>query len=53
MDIHTSHALDQERASLYADDIVAYVNALTECGDYVTLLSTRKPSLSDYDVHEV
>ncbi len=52
MNVHTSQASKEERISLYADDIVAYVHALTECEDYVTLSSVRKPSLSDYDAYE-
>ena len=50
---HIKHASNQEIASFFADDIVAYVQVLYECEDYVTLSNVKKPSLSDYDVVEV
>jgi hypothetical protein len=34
---------------LYDDNIVTYIEELQELGDTVTLASTKKPSLSDYD----
>ena len=52
MENHIDQASYLEMASFYCDDIVAYVNALIECGDYVTLSSAKKPSLSDYDAYE-
>lgn len=39
----------REDPALYDDSIVTYVRELIELGDTVTLASTQKPSLSEYD----
>lgn len=39
----------EEDSVYYNDNRALYINVLLECCDYVTLMSCRKPSLSEYD----
>lgn len=41
----------REDPALYEDDIIDYLQVLERC-DQVALSSARKPSLSDYDLHD-
>ncbi len=53
MENHINYALYEEIVGFDGENIVAYIQALIECEDYVTLYSAKKPSLSDYDASGV
>ena len=53
MIIHTElESHDESECAFFDDNIVAYTRTLEVCGDYVTLTSLRKPSLTEYDAFE-
>lgn len=41
----------REDPALYEDDIIGYLQVLERC-DQAAFRSARKPSLSDYDLHD-